>query len=377
MNDISIVFFGKPDSFESFEVNVSGTLKIDYFEPELKLHQESSNIIHLFKKEKYHFFEVYSYAKANNSGRSGIIIGVSIKSKNKLKICSENYSEVNSYLEHFKKNALNGSVFDDITIENTIKRFQLKFENITRTLIFEKENYKSENKTLLLYLPDFNGKLNVVNEKIGFFENIYISSDKSVFTADINMVFLSANENKFFILNEKNRLSEYIEPVTEKKNGLTESHSFLPELENSERENLTLKKELSDLKIEQERINSYYKRRIVKLIVGVCIASVSLLTVLTLDYFEINLVGKAKKGIINLIKEKSHTTDNQDKNKELKKDDSSTDAAKSINHIVKPGESLSEIAEKYGCSVEEIMNLNGITDQSKIEINQELLIPGK
>lgn len=377
MNEISIIFFGKPDSFESFEVNISGTYKIDYFEPELKLHQEGINIIHLFKKEKYHYFEVYRYAKANNSGRSGIIIGVSIKSKNKLKICSENYSEVISYLEHFKKNALNGSVFGDITIENTIRRFQLKFENITRSLIFERENIKSECKTLLLYSQDFNGRLNVLNEKINTFENIYISSDKSVFTADINMVFLSANENKFYILNEKNRLTDYIEPVIEKKNGLTERQSFLPELENTERENLNLKKELSDLKIEQERINISYRKRIVKLIVGICLLGFSLLTVLTFDYFEINLVEKAKKGIIDLIKDKQQNIDNQDKKKEFKKDESSTDGAKSIHHVVKPGESLSEIAEKYGRSVEEIMNINGISDQSKIEINQVLLIPNK
>ncbi len=44
-------------------------------------------------------------------------------------------------------------------------------------------------------------------------------------------------------------------------------------------------------------------------------------------------------------------------------------------HIVKAGDSLSEIAEKYNVNVTEIVDLNSIKDSSLISLNQRLLIP--
>ncbi|MBW7881801.1 MAG: LysM peptidoglycan-binding domain-containing protein [Caldilineaceae bacterium] len=49
--------------------------------------------------------------------------------------------------------------------------------------------------------------------------------------------------------------------------------------------------------------------------------------------------------------------------------------ARGIRHTVQPGESLSQIAQRYGAAVEAIMALNGIDDPNTIYVGQELLIP--
>ena len=46
-----------------------------------------------------------------------------------------------------------------------------------------------------------------------------------------------------------------------------------------------------------------------------------------------------------------------------------------LSHIVKAGDSLTDIAYKYNVSVYEIIDLNSIKDSSLIKINQKLLIP--
>ncbi|MBC8253178.1 MAG: LysM peptidoglycan-binding domain-containing protein [Ardenticatenia bacterium] len=45
-------------------------------------------------------------------------------------------------------------------------------------------------------------------------------------------------------------------------------------------------------------------------------------------------------------------------------------------HVVQPGETLSEIAEQYGVSVDALTAANGIADPHLIKIGQELIIPG-
>ncbi|MFO7633235.1 MAG: LysM peptidoglycan-binding domain-containing protein [Caldilinea sp.] len=49
--------------------------------------------------------------------------------------------------------------------------------------------------------------------------------------------------------------------------------------------------------------------------------------------------------------------------------------ARGIRHTVQSGESLSEIARRYGVPVAEIMAANGLTDPNTIMVGQELLIP--
>ncbi len=44
-------------------------------------------------------------------------------------------------------------------------------------------------------------------------------------------------------------------------------------------------------------------------------------------------------------------------------------------HTIAPGETLSDLAERWGTTVEEVARLNGITDPDRVRIGQELVIP--
>ena len=44
---------------------------------------------------------------------------------------------------------------------------------------------------------------------------------------------------------------------------------------------------------------------------------------------------------------------------------------------VKPGETLGEIAERYGVSVNRLMQANSIKDPTLVQIGQQLVIPGQ
>ena len=46
------------------------------------------------------------------------------------------------------------------------------------------------------------------------------------------------------------------------------------------------------------------------------------------------------------------------------------------NVVVKPGETLYEIADRNGVSLKRLMQANGLTDPSKLAIGQSLVIPG-
>ncbi len=45
-------------------------------------------------------------------------------------------------------------------------------------------------------------------------------------------------------------------------------------------------------------------------------------------------------------------------------------------YVVKPGETLSEIADRYGVSVQRLMQLNGLTNANLVEAGQRLRLPG-
>ncbi|GAB4522309.1 MAG: hypothetical protein Kow0047_32970 [Anaerolineae bacterium] len=51
-------------------------------------------------------------------------------------------------------------------------------------------------------------------------------------------------------------------------------------------------------------------------------------------------------------------------------------AAQMGTHTVKPGETLSSIAQRYGVTVEEIVRVNGLSNPNAIYVGQELKIPG-
>ncbi len=51
-------------------------------------------------------------------------------------------------------------------------------------------------------------------------------------------------------------------------------------------------------------------------------------------------------------------------------------SADSVTHVVAPGETLSEIARRYGVRYAEIATANNITDPTRVRAGQELVIPG-
>lgn len=55
---------------------------------------------------------------------------------------------------------------------------------------------------------------------------------------------------------------------------------------------------------------------------------------------------------------------------------SSSRPANSVTHTVAPGETLSEIARRYGVRYAEIATANNITDPTRVRAGQELVIPG-
>jgi LysM repeat protein len=49
--------------------------------------------------------------------------------------------------------------------------------------------------------------------------------------------------------------------------------------------------------------------------------------------------------------------------------------ARGVRHTVASGESLSQIAQTYGVTIEQIMAVNGLDDPNTIVVGQELVIP--
>ena len=66
---------------------------------------------------------------------------------------------------------------------------------------------------------------------------------------------------------------------------------------------------------------------------------------------------------------------NQNNNAHLSLHNIDTSEDKRLIHIVKPGDSLIDIAHRYNVSVSEIIAINSIKDPSLININQKLLLP--
>jgi LysM repeat protein len=53
-----------------------------------------------------------------------------------------------------------------------------------------------------------------------------------------------------------------------------------------------------------------------------------------------------------------------------------TATATPVIYIIQPGDTLSGIAQRFGVSLEELQNANGIDDPNVIKVNQKLIIPG-
>ncbi|QMU63503.1 MAG: hypothetical protein GKR88_08025 [Flavobacteriaceae bacterium] len=221
MEDTSIIFFGKPDGFESFGFKPQGVKsKVDHFEPSLKLESKHQDVFHTFTKNGYSYLELYSFAKAYNAGRDGIVIGVAIKSNKEIAVNDNNFKILNGLLSHFKKQALSGKMFNSTKISDMVSSFSLD-DKIFSDFEFTAD-YSNEHGTLPLFLEDYESKINQISECRKSYSNVYVSNEKNIFNTKLNNRFLHKFGNKFYTISNS-QLIEYKEPVRTKPTHTTKT----------------------------------------------------------------------------------------------------------------------------------------------------------
>lgn len=251
MSNTSIILFGKPDSFESYELATNGVKRIfdSFIEPELKVSQNQNYVYRQFINGGFSYLQIYSFAQAYQSGREGIVIGVAFKSDTLIDLSNENLNTLKSILESFKTKALDGIEFKSNSLDKTVQEFYQEALSYTDKLKYKNNNLsKSINQTLLLFLPNLESGLKNLRNEINLLKDVYISSNKEVFTASINIKYLYTVENKFYTLNNENKIIEFInvvEPGKKTKSEFSEPDS--DEVKKLKNEVLTYKSRYDNL----------------------------------------------------------------------------------------------------------------------------------
>lgn len=213
MIDTSIILFGKADSFESFEIIPSkGVTKIvdAFIEPAIKVSSSQKEIIHYFINDDKSYLQLYSFAQAKHSARDGVVIGIAFKSSKILTISTENYRILKHLLEIFKEKSLNDYVFKSNSIEPSVREISNSIINFITKLEYKEGIIKVDiNKPLILYSPHFEGNFKNLRPEVYTVKDVYISSDKDVFSSNLNSLFMHSVNNKFYVLNTENKGAEY------------------------------------------------------------------------------------------------------------------------------------------------------------------------
>jgi hypothetical protein len=251
MSNTSIILFGKPDSFESYELATTGVKRIfdSFIEPEIKVSQSQNYVYHQFINDGFSYLQIYSFAQAYQSGREGIVIGVAFKSDTLIDLSNENLNTLKSILESFKNKALDGIEFKSNSLDKTVQEFYQEALSYTEKIKYKNNSLsKSINQSLLLFLPNLDSGLKNLRNEINLLKDVYISSNKEVFTASINIKYLYTVENKFYTLNSENKIIEFInvvEPEKTIKSDFSESGS--DEVKKLKNEVLTYKSKYDNL----------------------------------------------------------------------------------------------------------------------------------
>jgi hypothetical protein len=211
MENTSIIFFGKPNSFESYELKKDTIIKNNHSEPQLKLSQDDKDVLHYYVKNSFYYLELYSFANAFEAGRPGIVIGVCIKSEQPLAISERNVTTLSKLLAYFKGETLSGTMFKDSSLENY--KFNLNWDTIYKTIEYAKTTFKPEQgKLTLLLVEDFEHKIQQISDKILKYSNLYISSNSKIFHELINNKEFFEAGSKFFVVDNQ-EIKEYKEPI--------------------------------------------------------------------------------------------------------------------------------------------------------------------
>lgn len=267
MENTSIVFFGKPNSFESYEFKVDGITKNNHAEPKLKLNQDQKDILHYYHKDDFYYLELYGFANAFNSGRSGIVIGVCLKSDKQFELSDKNISVLVKLLGFFKKKVLSGVMFNSTSLGKYIETFDIHKDEIYQAIDYRTTGSSQLiNNLALLFLEDYENKIQFIGEEIINYADIYISSNKDIFGNPLNNgVFYEAN-NLFHVVSD-GKIIECKEQKKKSNDELKSEGQFTQEDKDNKPEINKLKLEISkgineinDLKVNLKRTSHKYKR---------------------------------------------------------------------------------------------------------------------
>ena len=287
MENTSIIFFGKPNSFESYEFKADGITKNNHAEPKLKPNQDQKDILHYYHKDDFYYLELYGFANAFKSGRSGIVIGVCLKSDKQFELSNQNISVLVKLLGFFKKKVLSGVMFNSTSLGKYIETFDIHKDEIYQAIDYRKTGTSQLiNNIALLFFEDYENKIQFIGDEIINYTDIYISSNKDIFSNPLNNgLFYEAN-NLFHVVSD-GKIIAYNELKKKSKDELKSEVQFNQKDQEDKVDINKLKLEISkgindinDLKVTLKRTSHKFKR----VITIISITSVLLLSA-TVYYF--------------------------------------------------------------------------------------------
>jgi LysM repeat protein len=214
MANKGLIFYGKPQSFERYELTGGRINEDERNEPRLKLPSDRNEILHYFFKEGYYYLELYGYANPYKDVRPGVVIGVCVKSDEQIAISKENMCRLKKLLDDFKEIALSNTKFKALKLSGigdfmTTIHNHSAVESILSEFKISKKQEPFRKSVTLLYLDDFENKVDAIKDKISDFADIYISADKDVFSDDLNIAIFHEAQKKFHVvIDNEIRVSE-------------------------------------------------------------------------------------------------------------------------------------------------------------------------
>ncbi|NDV83910.1 hypothetical protein [Bacteroides sp. 51] len=192
MTSNSLIFYGKPQSFERYEITESGYSDKVQYEPRIKIPFVNDEVLHYFFKNGSYYLELYGYANPYQTVRQGVVIGVCVKFHRPIKLSSDNFSLLQSLLKDFKEIALSGqdmsfkalNLIDITEFDQTINKPDV-VGILSNFQTSDQLPKPLDNKLTLFYLENFNG-IDSLNDRIYNCKDIYFSTNKELFKDILN-----------------------------------------------------------------------------------------------------------------------------------------------------------------------------------------------
>ena len=207
MANTSIIFYGKPQSWESYEFNKSGYKRGDIGTPALKPRIEDGAVLHYYVQNDYYYLELYEFATAYDTGRSGVVIGVCVKSDSALAVSEKNISILSELLTYYKDKALTKNLqFNTYDLLDIVENFNLN-EAIYETIELNDTPPKNcVEGVKLLFLENYKNNIGSINQYVSACSNAYVSQDNSIYKAAINEKIWRDADKQIITVNEDGKL---------------------------------------------------------------------------------------------------------------------------------------------------------------------------